>query len=609
MKKNRQYLINNQMNKIEYNLNNSKITPKNKIKDNKNSSNLLKDIIRNIDTKSKINKKPLQYNACNLNSTYTSSIPYHYILNELMKYLEIKIKPKLYKEVNNYLNSKINDYFIEKIDNKNIKKTKLDLNQDKNKKRNNEANAFSSKKYKSYLNFNIFDKNKQSINKNNYILTQFQKYKKSKSNSIKKEKLIKKNFLVSTDYLHKRRDILGKRQKIGAMNNNRQNKICHTYFENYYKGSSENIKHFSYENKSNENNNSNNEINNFNICKKIKPSNKNNLKLNKKLINNSLRKDRLKYNNKNERYINNKNINQNKSHSKDIYKKNIDNYNLNLNISSSQSKNKSYNINNQNNKIKNNSYIRNEYRNNNSNNNLRKQNITINLNLTQRPFLNKMNILNDKLINKLKISMNSNNNASNSIEKKFKKPYNLKNYEILTRLTKKNNINNNNLFNKGLINKANKKFFLNKKKAQSYKNDNNKRVNKTTLPMRKKTKEKLKNNNKKLDKQNFLKIVNNITNKKNINDKKYIHIDSIEINNIIKSNNNKVENNNKVDNDNNKDNINLDIDNKNGSNNFPNFNIANDELMKKIKNSLDDNLKVMLNFSYENFLSKESERE
>ena len=31
--------------------------------------------------------------------------------------------------------------------------------------------------------------------------------------------------------------------------------------------------------------------------------------------------------------------------------------------------------------------------------------------------------------------------------------------------------------------------------------------------------------------------------------------------------------------------------------------------MKKIKNSLDDNLKVMLNFSYENFLSKESERD
>ena len=35
-----------------------------------------------------------------------------------------------------------------------------------------------------------------------------------------------------------------------------------------------------------------------------------------------------------------------------------------------------------------------------------------------------------------------------------------------------------------------------------------------------------------------------------------------------------------------------------------------EEMLDKIKNSLDDdNLKVMLNFSYEDFLSKESERE
>jgi hypothetical protein len=38
--------------------------------------------------------------------------------------------------------------------------------------------------------------------------------------------------------------------------------------------------------------------------------------------------------------------------------------------------------------------------------------------------------------------------------------------------------------------------------------------------------------------------------------------------------------------------------------------LNSEEMLKKIKNSLDDdNLKVMLNFSYENFLSKESERE
>ena len=36
---------------------------------------------------------------------------------------------------------------------------------------------------------------------------------------------------------------------------------------------------------------------------------------------------------------------------------------------------------------------------------------------------------------------------------------------------------------------------------------------------------------------------------------------------------------------------------------------SSNEMIDKIKRSLDDNLKVMLNFSYENFLSKESERE
>ena len=152
--------------------------------------------------------------------------------------------------------------------------------------------------------------------------------------------------------------------------------------------------------------------------------------------------------------------------------------------------------------------------------------------------------------------------------------------------------------------------FLNIKKAKSYRINNNNRISKTTaLSMRKKSLEKINkinnnnnininnNNNKKLDKNNFLKIVNNITNKKNINDKKYIHIDSIEINNIIKSNEKK----------DGKENVN--IDSNNGSNKFQNVNVTNEELMKKIKNSLDDNLKVMLNFSYENFLSKESERE
>ena len=37
--------------------------------------------------------------------------------------------------------------------------------------------------------------------------------------------------------------------------------------------------------------------------------------------------------------------------------------------------------------------------------------------------------------------------------------------------------------------------------------------------------------------------------------------------------------------------------------------VKNEEIMKQIKNTIDDNLKIMLNFSYENFLSKESGHE
>ena len=232
--------------------------------------------------------------------------------------------------------------------------------------------------------------------------------------------------------------------------------------------------------------------------------------------------------------------------------------------------------------------------NNNTNSNLQNQNITINVNLTQRPFMNNKNLLNQKLMNKLKISMNKNDNISNSIEDKIKKPYNLKKYAIFSKLTKNNN--------KGFVNKnINKINFFNIKKAKSYRIDNSRMNDTTNLSIKQKSKEKNNinnNNNKKLDKNNFLKIVNNITNKKNINDKKYIHIDSIEINNIIKSNEKE---------ETKKENINMDS--KNGSLRYQNFNVTNEELMKKIKNSLDDNLKVMLNFSYENFLSKESERE
>ena len=613
MKKNNKNIIHNKGNTKIDNINNLKLTTKNKNQENiLNSSKQLKNKIRKIDTKPKNKKIPSQIFTSNLssNNTISSNLPYQHILDELMKYLENKIKPQLYEDINNYLTSKINNYIIENIDKKYVKKINVDLNQDKskNKKRNNEPYTFSSKKYKSYLNFNYMDKNKKNINKNNYIYTQFHNYKES--NSIKKDKSNKKKLIsklvVSTDYLQKRLDFIGKRKKNKTIynnyyttSNNEQRKNSQHSFENYYKGSSENIKNFSYENNVKKIDSKNKSDRN-NIYKKLKVLNKDNLKFNKKDIENVLKKNKLKLNNKNAQFINKLNYKYNSKEKNNI--NNIENYRINLNISS-QNKNKSYNINNKNNKINNNSYIKNEYINNNSNNNLQNQNITINVNLTQRPFINKINLLNEKLMNKLKISMHKNNKISNSIENKAKKPYNLKNYTIFTKLTKNYySNNNNNLLNKGLINKKiNKMNFLNIKKAKSYRINNN-IINKTTsLSIRKKSIEKTNNknnNNKKLDKNNFLKIVNNITDKKEINDKKYIHIDSLEINNIIKRNDKE---------DNNIDSIN--IDNKNGSHKYQNFNVTNEELMKKIKNSLDDNLKVMLNFSYENFLSKESERE
>ena len=91
-----------------------------------------------------------------------------------------------------------------------------------------------------------------------------------------------------------------------------------------------------------------------------------------------------------------------------------------------------------------------------------------------------------------------------------------------------------------------------------------------------------------MDKNKFWKVVNK---DKKFNDK-CIHINSKEVNKIIK---------------------NVSKDEEDIKNEYmvqPNNNTFNDEeLMKKIKNNLDDNLRVMLNFSYENFLSKESEND
>ena len=132
-----------------------------------------------------------------------------------------------------------------------------------------------------------------------------------------------------------------------------------------------------------------------------------------------------------------------------------------------------------------------------------------------------------------------NHNFYNQANKLRKKQYNLKRLSFFNE-----NFNKNNLINKSSLNKNNniKLNNSNIKKAKSY------RLNNSSVSSKKqKLNGKIYNKNivKKLDKNKFLNIVNNITNKKNINDKKYIHISSIEINNIIKSNEKKDDNDRK----------------------------------------------------------------
>ncbi len=89
----------------------------------------------------------------------------------------------------------------------------------------------------------------------------------------------------------------------------------------------------------------------------------------------------------------------------------------------------------------------------------------------------------------------------------------------------------------------------------------------------------------------------------NINNNNYLN------NNILNNNNN----NNRENNPYNISNIASKQRNKNiatlESKNTQISFLKNEEMLKQIKNTIDDNLKIMFNFSYENFLSKESEQE
>ena len=555
-------------------------------------------------------------NISNLNSNTLSSytIPYNYILDDLLKYLENKVNPQLYEDLNNYLNTKICNYCsesIENTDNTITKNAKNDLNKNNAKKKKIKINAFSDKKYKSYMHFNILTKNEN----NNYLNPKknIKIMKSIKANNIKKDNKkdkVSSKLIISNDCIKKKINVLGNKKRknisddknifgngyLGSVNlNNQQNQDSHMSFKKFFNGSSENVKNVTYENNIQKNkiksniSNEPNGMEKIKIYKKIQPTNKNKVKLNRKNIKNILGdykpKSLFQIERNNIKFTSNKN--ENKSNSIRNNNK-FNKLKLKLNITSKNNEN-SCNFNYQE------KYLQEDK--NNTDNSLKNKNYTINVNL------NKNNFLNEKLVNSLKRNLNEYNRFFNSINRPKNRPYNLKNYSIFTSLSKNisNNFNTNSTFanNTTLTNKTandkyiKKSYISNIKKAKSYRY-NNSNDKKTILSLRKKSIGMLKEKNKvlKLDKNNFLNIVNNITNKKNINDKKYIHINSIEINNIIKSNENKNDNKDSKEN-----------------NNGLQINLTNEEMMKKIKNSIDDNLKVMLNFSYENFLSKESERE
>ena len=597
------YFSNKNQNNIYSSL---KINSNNKIEQINGNGNISNQFKKNFNKNEKKETKNALFGSSTSNTDSKSltsfKVPYHNILEDLLKYLENKLNPKLYEELNNYLNQKINIYYSSIIENTDRSYSK-NRNVDTNKNSlNSKAFTLSNKKYKSYMNFNFLDKNTKN-NFNNSLAKRknlMKKVNSIKSNHNKKNNLKRNNLLsklmISNDYMVKKINLLEnrKKKKNAEKKNIFNNKYFYTTnninylnqdslmsFEKYYKGSSENFKDITSEKKTQKNENGNKidsnekEIERIKIYKKINPI-KNNSKLNRKYFNIISGKCKQKSLNDIDKYFNNTTNNQ-KLKSKSIGKVNkLDNkkiYNkLKINISSHNNTN-SFNF----------------YQNNNINNefknslDLRKQNITINVNLDQRPSINKKYLMNEKLVNKLK---KNKNNFLGDINKIKNIPYNLKNCSIFSKF----NSNSKSLMNK--TNKLSNISSINSTKSNKFNNLNNQ---KTITSLRKKAIGLINGKNQiyKLNRNNFLNIVNNITNKRNCNDKKYIHINSIEINNIIKSGNEH-------------DEI---LENKNNTNIYQNLDLTTEEMMNKIKDSIDDNLRVMLNFSYENFLSKESERD
>ena len=209
-------------------------------------------------------------------------------------------------------------------------------------------------------------------------------------------------------------------------------------------------------------------------------------------------------------------------------------------------------------------------------------------------FYNEEKTKDKKIIKKNSSSMNYNNvksyskkklitngRKSNQIKEVFMKNI-TSNISSQTQIM--NKINNNNGINMINFNNFNNK---NNHKNINKRNKINNNYNFNSFVNHKSLYSLLKNN--KLLGNSPLKYMDNC--KKNNIIKKFIKFS----NNISKTKNKENKENTKINEDDNKK--------------LPEKTIKNNDMLLKIKDSLDDNLKHILNFSYENFLNKESERE
>ena len=571
-----------------------------------NRTEKLNKTINVLKTKPNYNKKPknifpdstyvIPKNHASTNKN-SANIPYNEILGDLMQYLENKIKPNLYQEINNYISTKLKIY----------KNPKL------NKSNNNITKTYRSPGIKNKVQSNL-----NRLNLNTTTTTE----RKSLNKMIKNVCSLK----LTNDLLCKRIGSIYKRKNQGKFINNYNNECMHS---NTHKNNLEQISINSLDHKNIVNNmnekfyhlDSNNSINNIhndlisiNLYKKLKPKTKkinifkDNTNIEMKLRKKKITNERFKINLS---QFKSKNDSKEKSKEKDF---GIVNNNSSNNLSSKNNSNRYFNTNNFRQKLNNNIT-----RNNTVNSSTHKRSKIGNV--KKYNFNNKF--MNEKLLYKLSLSLLNNiNNSHNNIdeindyhtvnlfESKTNRNYNKtkndisesvllnsknkgKSFYKINHITNNARIGNTN-FAKMLESKKtlynNNNTANTKEKIKIIKNRWEKFGNKNINSGRKIGK-KVKNSfiqNKKLDKNKFWKVVNK---DKKFNDK-CIHINSKEVNKIIK---------------------NVSKDEEDIKNEYmvqPNNNTFNDEeLMKKIKNNLDDNLRVMLNFSYENFLSKESEND